>query len=119
MEGMSTHGWGRFVTTAIIKSVIGRGRINASRKHNKDLAAAGTPAPRGRPPAWKPKTWAPIPVPQTLESQLPVVQALPEGDIKRSFNKGMTKRRHVRSVPRERETSTDVIMKSSCQLQPC
>ena len=42
------------------------------------------------------------------ESQL--VQALPEGDIQRSFNKGMTKRRRVASAPGERETSRDVIM---------
>lgn len=79
MEGMSVHGWDRSVTLATIKSAIWRGRVNASRKCNKELAAAGIPAPRGRP-----ATQAPAPAP--LEH--PPVQVLPEADIRQLFNKG-------------------------------
>ena len=91
MEGMSSHCWGRSLTTAIIKSVICRGRINASRKRNRELAAAGTPVPRGRPPARTPETLAPTPAP--LER--PLLQAGRGDVLRRLLNPGLAKRRRI------------------------
>ena len=110
MEGMSAHGWGRSATTTTIKSIICRGRVNAARKRNKELAAAGTPVPRGHS-----ATHGQAPVPAPLER--PPVQALLEADIRRLFNRGMTKRRRVALALGEREPSelADVIIKISCQ----
>ena len=100
---MSAHGWDRSLAEATIKSVICRGRINASRKRNRELAAAGTPVPRGRPPARAPETRAPSPVPP--------LQALRGGEIMRLLNRRKIKRRRVTSAPdgaSENETSADV-----------
>ena len=71
---MSAFGWDCSITTATIKSIICHGRVNAARKRNKELAAAGTPAPRGRPASHRQ-----APVPDPLEC--PPVQAQPEADI--------------------------------------
>lgn len=73
-----------------------RGCINASRKRNKELAAAGTLVPRGRLLA------------QTPEAQAPaaLLQALPEEDIRQPSNKEIT-------------NGTNTTPQSPCQLLPC
>lgn len=43
-------------------------RINAARKRNKELAAAGTPALRGRPPPGSPRLRRPRPAPAPLHT---------------------------------------------------
>lgn len=49
VAGMQEYSWGRSLAIVTMKSIIAHGRCNATRKRNKELAAAGTPAPRGRP----------------------------------------------------------------------
>ena len=47
---MSAYSWDRRLAMATIKDIISRGRVNAARKRNQELAAGGTPVHRGRPP---------------------------------------------------------------------
>lgn len=79
---MREHDWGRSLATKIIKNIISRGRTNALRQRNKELAAAGTPARKGRPNRAR--------VPQieaTLARKRALPQAMPEEEAERRFSK--------------------------------
>ena len=50
VEVVSAWLWSRRLATNVIKSITYRGRVNAARKRNQELVAAGTPVSRGRLP---------------------------------------------------------------------
>ena len=79
---MQELSWGRNLAIKTIKSIIASGRCNAARKQNKELAAAGSPAPRGRPPMSR----VPQPGPSMAQKQA-MPQAMPEEEAERRFTK--------------------------------
>ena len=86
---MSAWSWDRRLATDVIKNIISRGRVNMARRRNRELAAAGTPVRRGRPPRTR-EARAPAPV------QMERPQALSGSEINRLYsNAAVTKRRRL------------------------
>ena len=110
---MSAYSWDRRLATKVIKNIISRGRVNAARRRNRELAAAGTPVPRGRPPI---RREARISTQAGTRTPPQRPQALSGIDMDRLFNEaletsGMTKRRRASGMPRP-----DVIMQRSSRF---
>ena len=112
---MSAYSWGCRLATKVIKNIISRGRVNAARRRNRELAAAGTPVPRGRPPI---RREARISTQAGTRTPPQRPQALSGIDMDRLFNEalatltsGMTKRRRASGMPR-----ADAIMQRSSRF---
>ena len=84
MDGMKEHDWGRSLAMKTIKSIIARGRTNAMRQRNKELAAAGTPARKGRPGRASPEVSK---AEEMLARRRALPQAMPDEEAERRFNK--------------------------------
>ena len=108
---MSAYSWGRRLATVTMKNIISRGRVNAARKRNQELAAAGTPVRRGRPPTVQ-EPQVPAQAGTTALPKRP--QALSSNEMDRLLG-GAARTKRRRLVP---QAQADVIMQKSCRFPP-